>query len=92
MQENSPNKSFELFTQTKIDINEYAKEEALEPIKFNPNTSTILAIKEDMTAHPKINISNIRTEWGVGTLEKPYYVKVRNNDEKYNLYLRNLND
>ena len=74
MQENSPNKSFELFTQTKIDINEYAKEEALEPIKFNTNTSTI------------------RTVWAVGTLEKPYYVKVRNNDEKYNLYLRNLND
>ena len=79
MQDNSPKENFELFTQTKIDINEYAKEEALEPIKFNTNTSTILAIKEDMTAHPKKNISNIRTVWAVGTLEKPYYVKVRNN-------------
>ena len=77
MQENSPNKSFELFTQTKIDINEYAKEEALEPIKFNTNTSTILAIKEDMTSHENKNISNIRTVWAVGTLEKPYYVKVK---------------
>jgi hypothetical protein len=77
MQDNSPKENFELFTQTKIDINEYAKESALEPIKFSQKTSTILAIKEDMTSHPNKNISNIRTVWAVGTLEKPYYVKVR---------------
>ena len=80
MQENSKKENVELFTQTKIDINEYAKESTggeLEPIKFNTNTSTILAIKEDMTSHPNKNISNIRTVWAVGTLEKPYYVQVR---------------
>ena len=77
MQDNSPKENFELFTQTKIDINEYAKESALEPIKFSQKTSTILAIKEDMTSHENKNISNIRTVWAVGTLEKPYYVKVK---------------
>jgi len=30
-----------------------------------------------MTSHENKNISNIRTVWAVGTLEKPYYVKVR---------------
>ena len=84
MKENSKENHNELFTetQTKIDINKYAKyspdDAELQPMKFNSNASTILAKKENMACHKNKMKSNIRQVWAVGTLKYPYYVRVRN--------------
>ena len=64
------------------DYAEYPKEPDM-PVIFSNFGSTICAIKKDTSDHPKrmhknsSGTKNIRTVWAVGTLEKPYYVKVR---------------
>jgi len=75
----------DLKTDENINIYDYAEypKESDMPVIFSNRASTICAIKEDMSDHPKrmhknsSGTKNIRTVWAVGTLEKPYYVKVR---------------
>ena len=60
-----------------LNLNNFAEFNKNTPLKFALGCSTICAIQQDMTGHPKRVKSNIREIWAKGRLREPFCVWIK---------------